>query len=78
LSLVEPVRLWGRFGHRVQVTGNHFEGFRRGIYLRPLGLSAPDLSLQWVVQHNVVSGVRTPVELFPATLSLAVDTPNFS
>jgi hypothetical protein len=78
VSLVEPLRLWGRFGRRLVVTGNHFDGFRRGIYLRPLGLSAPDVQLQWVVQHNFVTDVHTPVELHPATLTLAVGAPNFS
>lgn len=78
LSLVEPVRLWGSFGRRLVVTGNHFEGFSRGIYLRPLGLLAPDVALAWVVQHNFITGVRVPVELHPPTLTIAAGAPNFS
>jgi hypothetical protein len=79
------VQLWGVFGDLVIVRGNRFDGFVRGIYVRPLRgtshVTAPEKSgtaLPWVIQHNRVSGVTRVLELEPDDLQIEVDQPNFS
>lgn len=74
----EPIRLWGEFGRRLLVTGNHFEGFRRAIYLRPFLYTQDDDDRPWVVQNNWVGGARSALEIYPDSLSIAVSTPNFT
>lgn len=74
----EPIRLWGEFGRRLLVTGNHFEGFRRAIYLRPFLYTQDDDERPWVVQNNWVGGARSALEIYPDSLGIAVSTPNFT
>ncbi|WP_091743271.1 hypothetical protein [Phenylobacterium immobile] len=74
----EPIRLWGEFGRRLLVTGNHFEGFRRAIYLRPFLYTQDDDERPWVVQHNWVAGARSALEIYPNNLAITVFEPNFT
>jgi hypothetical protein len=74
----EPIRLWGGFGRRLLITGNHFQAFRRGIYLRPLPPVDDDNRIPWVIQHNWVEGVDSPLDTEPQNLTIAVKDPNFN
>lgn len=86
---VEPIRLWGLFGPRLIVTANHFQGYKQGIYLRPLGSfagvrinmalvgNASIPTYPWVIQHNSVVGATSALE-HASNFQLQVETPNFT
>jgi len=52
MQAIEGLRLFGAFGRRILIRGNHFADFNNGIYLRILTTYAAQTGLQWVIDDN--------------------------
>ena len=65
---IEGLRLYGHFGRRIIVRGNHFERFSTGILLNPRNDPPQSPTLQWVIDDNLAVSAAQVVNVVPSSL----------
>lgn len=77
--MIEGIRIYGWFGRRILVNGNHITGFDIGINFNPLNAlhfrkteEAPATVLLWIITGNLADGALEPAVRAPDALPPSV------